>query len=378
MKAYFLVAIEQHIERGQRLLDDIENSNIPPEYFLLAKTCKDAVVKAIEDLKALRDDPEMQLPDSQSVRLRRFRRSIDQISALETTGVMALQRRHKDDIFLNRLIQRIRDEIQYPLLPPTVAGLSTNYFYILNDIKLLFVPLIEGNYLLHLPDLYHELAHPLLYDTHNSKVKALQSAVEDLFVIAAEYIEEEMKFEQRRIGPNSFAVYLYLWQKSWWKWAIEFFCDLFAVFTVGPAFAWSNIHLCMKSGDDPFFVPTRGTSTHPADDARMRVILKGLAPIGFGADVPLLQEKWQEYIRIADANVDPLYKRCFPDEILEAAVRLAYNASLTTGCRIAKPGLVDPIHCALNDAWSQFWSSPNNYTKWEKQKIEELRQLCGV
>lgn len=214
--------------------------------------------------------------------------------------------------------------------------------------------LSEGNYLLHLPDLYHEIAHPILYDTYNSKGETLQKGVEQTFLFAGTYLDNEISFSQGVIGPESFAGYFYFWQRSWWKWAIEFFCDLFAVFTLGPAYAWSHIHLCMRSGDNPFFVPKRGSSTHPADDARMRVILMGLQRIGYDADVGPLERKWNEYLLISGARSDALYKRCFTNDILRKIVELAYQGTLAAGCRIATPSLDDPVHLALNEPGSSF------------------------
>ncbi len=378
MREYFQVAIDQTIVRAAQLLEKIDDSNIPQEYFVLASRCRDEIVKAKKELEELRDKPEMQHPDLQTVRLRRFRRATDRISKQETTGVAVLSRRHDDDVFLTRLVNHIRQEIKYPFLPPTVTGLSTNYFYIHNDIQLMFVPLSEGSYLLHLPDMYHELGHPLLYDTHSPRVERLQQAAETVLMEASNYLLEETKFEERRQGPEDFLLYLDLWQRSWWKWVVEFFCDLFAIFTLGPAFAWSHLHLCIKNEHDPFYVPTRSTSSHPADDARMRVMLIGLEKIGFGPEVEALRRRWAEYLEVAEAKADSNYKRCFPESLLKQIVDLAYKGTVETSCRIVDPQLHEPIHSAFNEAWHQFWHHPRTYIHWEKQKVNELRELCGI
>ena len=60
-------------------------------------------------------------------------------------------------------------------------------------------------------------------------------------------------------------------------WMVEFFCDLFAVYTLGPAYGWAHLHLSAKRGGDPFDVPMLSASSHPADDARMRVMLVALS-----------------------------------------------------------------------------------------------------
>jgi len=377
MKAYFQVAIDQHIERAAKLLEAIDNSDVPREYHALATTCRTEIVSSKQQLEDLRDNVEMQRSELQTIRLRRFRRAVDRISKIEVTGIAALSRPLKDDIFLTRLVDLIRQEIKYPFLPPTVTTLSTNYFHIHNDIHLMFVPLSEGNYLLHLPDLYHELAHPLLFDDHNPRIADLRQSVDLTWAHALSYINDEIAYEERRRGPTEYLLYLALWQRSWRSWIVEFYCDLFAVFTLGPAFAWAHIHLCMELDHNPFAVPTRGVSSHPADDARMRVILLGLKKVGFVDVIDDLQARWDEYLEIADVRSHSNYRRCFPDQLLNQLVELAYSGMVKSPCRIVDPNVADPIHQVLNNAWYQFWHHPYNYIQWEKQAVEQLREMCG-
>ena len=378
MKEYFQVAIDQQIERAKELLIKVDDSDVPQEFLLLSTRCRDEIIRAKEDLEELQANIELQHPDLQSVRLRRFRRAVDSISRQETTGVAALSRRHEGDIFLTRLAQAIRAEIKYPFPPPTVVGLSSSYFYIHNDINLMFVPLSEGNFLLHLPDMYHELGHPLLYDQHSPRTEALQKAADTILMEAASYLNNELDIEERRQGPHELRLYLVLWQRSWWKWINEFLCDLFAVYTLGPAFVWSHIHLCMKNEHDPFYVPTRGTSSHPADDARMRLMLMGLERLGFGREVPQLERRWAQYLEIAEAKSSGAYKRCFPEVLLRQIEILAYQGIVATKCRIVDCNTSDPIHSAFNEAWYQFWHNPYGYIEWEKHKIIQLREACGI
>jgi hypothetical protein len=96
------------------------------------------------------------------------------------------------------------------------------------------------------------------------------------------YLAAEKRKEDRRHGPKQPAFTLTRWEAAWVKyWMVEFFCDLFAVYVLGPAFAWSHLHLTAKRGGDPFEVPLLGTTSHPADDARMRTLLFGLETTEF-------------------------------------------------------------------------------------------------
>jgi hypothetical protein len=380
VKEYFLLAIAQHIERAAQLLTKIDNSDVPREYHLLASNCRNELVSAKQELEDLQNKPDLQHPDLQGVRLRRFRRAVDRISKLEVTGVAALSRPDRDDMFLTRLVDLIRKEIKYPSLPPAVTTLSSNYFHIHNNLKLMFVPLSEGNYLLHLPDIYHELAHPLLFDDHNTSVKELRRCADLAWAYALEYLASEIDHEQRRRVPqmNEYLFYFMLWKHSWRSWIIEFFYDLFAIFTLGSAFAWSHIHLCMKFEQDPFHVPTLSRSSHPADHARMCVMLLGLEKGGDVKEVQDLQNRWDEYLRIANVKISANYKRCFPDDLLQRIVDLAYTGMHESPCRIVNASVNDPIHTILNEAWHKFWHHPHTYIDWEKTQVSRLRELCGI
>ena len=41
-------------------------------------------------------------------------------------------------------------------------------------------------------------------------------------------------------------------------WANEIFCDLFAIYTLGPAYAWAHFHLTARHESDPYEVQFMG------------------------------------------------------------------------------------------------------------------------
>lgn len=380
MREYFIVTIAQEIEHVKRLLKTIDDSSIPQEYRVLAKNCRNELIKLKNRLQELKAQTDLHTPETQSILLRLFRRVKGDITKLEITGIFALARRHPDDIFLTRLVDMICQEIKYPFLPPVVSTLSLNYFSIHNKYEVMFVPLNEGNYLLHLPDLYHELAHPLLFDEHNTQVAALRRAADRGWAHAIEYLHSECENEKRLPRPQTqeYLFYFYLWEQSWRDWIIEFCCDLFAVCTLGPAFVWSHIHLCMKMHSEPFYTPTTSISSHPADHARMLVMLKGLKALGYDGAIKPIEEKWNEYLDIANAKPTANYKRCFPDELLGKIADIAYVGMQATPCRLAKPDVMDPIHNIFNSAWTQFWDTPDNYITWENEQVSKLREICKI
>jgi hypothetical protein len=373
---YFIGSIKQHQERGRRLMERIP-PNLPREFHVLVQKCNDELSVLLDGLRVLLEDARMQLPNYQSERLRQFRRIAEHMGFLETTAIAALERHNADDIFLNRLIEIIKMETHYPLLPPVVTSLSQQYFHIFPNLNLLFVPLSEGDFLLHLPDLYHELAHPLVTEPYNPRVKPFQDALSRALDVVLEYVANEQQKEERRgiHAPQRISFYLYLWQKSWLEWIIEFFCDIYAVCSIGPAFAWSHIYLCAKYSNDPYDVPTMSLISHPADDARMKTILYALRKLGFEDEAKAIKMKWDELIVISGAKAEPEYKRCYPDSLLQQIAEIAVTGVGSLGCRVAEPKTNTPVYSLLNEAWVEFWKDAKQYIAWERSAVQDLRNL---
>ena len=376
MNDYFQGSVSQLVERGQRLLSTIPTS-LPREFHRLEQICRGRVSDVLDKLNSLVEDPRMLQPDLQPERLRRFRRAVRELDFLETVCIAALERAIDADKHLIRVVERIRAEIGYPLLPPIVTPLSQSYFKIYPDLNLLCVPLSEGNFLLHLPDIYHELAHPLLAEKYDPRVKPFQSAMSRALDVALGYIEGELDNEGRGIGPKQFTINLYQWSNAWvGGWAIELFCDLFAVFTLGPAFVWSHLHLSAKRGKDPFH--TLDHSSHPPDGARMTAMLYGLNLAGFTDASEAIRKRWDELIIISGAQAEPEYERCFPNNVLESFAQQANIGVSEIGCRIATHETKDVVHSTLNEAWIEFWRDPQGYALREKDLVQSLRDRCSI
>ncbi len=373
MNSYLDGAIRQQLERGRSLFNKIPKHK-PREVQLLESACTEQLSAALDQLQALRDQPEMALPENQPLRLRRFRRVIEEMNFLEAVGIAALERYNQNDQELNVLIQKICSEISYPRLPPVVVSSSQQYFYIQPRLNLMCIPPAEGDFLLHLPDLYHELAHPLVLPKHDRRVKPFQDSLLVAISGALDYINAEKEKEERRRGPDDLRFYLHVWGNSWWKWVIELFCDLFALYTVGPAFAWAHYHLCAQMAADPFQVPTLTVMSHPPDDARMKAMLFALEHIGFGTEAAVIRNRWNGLIAIAGARAEPEYRRCVPDGVLKAIVDQAFKGVSEMGCRIARIGTQDLVYSTLNSAWTEFWSDPQGYVDWEKGAVTKLRE----
>lgn len=359
--------------RAQSLIERIPRDT-PREFHLLVANCESQLNTALDQLNKLAEDPRLQMPQLQPERLRLFRRVVTDLDFLEQFGLSALERRIEGDTHLNRIVNEVRREISFPLLPPVVVPLSQGYFHIYPPLNLLLVPPLEGQFLLHLPDLYHELAHLLLLGSDPRLSRFSDSAMSALDV-ALDYLSGLRDQELGGRGPGEFLLYLYTWERAWIKsWTAEFFCDLFAILTLGPAFAWAHLHLCAKRGRNPFHVPLLVPDSHPADHARMTAMLFGLKLTGFSEQAEEIGQRWGALIAISGGKREPEYRQCFPEHVLEAIAQKAYQGVIEIKCRIATPATRGVLHDLLNGAWKAFWKDPLHYTEWEQLSVAELKQ----
>lgn len=363
---YFVGTEADLLRRGRSLLGKIP-SKLPREFHLLAQRCRDDLAKDLDDLQTLGKLPP-------NARLRKLKRIVAHIDFLEVNGFAALNRANDDDKNVNILIGRIVEEINYPLLPPVVTLLSQSYFSIWPTLGLLRVPLGEVDSLLHLPDLYHELAHPFVDDQYDPRVQPFRDALGRGLSVVEAYIAGELERESRSRGPRTLSLYLTTWLESWTEsWLEELFCDLFATITLGPAFVWAHLHLCTKRGLNPYDVPLHVPTTHPADDAQMTIMLTALRCIGFSDDADQIAARWHELVEISNYHPDAEFQRCYPLSLLESLSQVTYKGVAAMGCRIAHPETSDLVHDTLNGAWKEFWRAPAAYPVWEEAAVSRLR-----
>jgi hypothetical protein len=376
MEDYLEGAIRHAIGRGEHLLSLIP-ADLSREFHALAQKCTDEISKTIVSLRKLLNP---RSPDKLPGTYRAYRRAIRDLECFELRAISALNRNDRSDRRMSRVIDSIRREIRHPLpVSPAVTSLSPDYFEILTDLNLLRVPLGEENFLLHLPDLYHELAHPLLVqDNYHPQVKPFKRALMQSYMRVAAYIQERMEKSVRRRETEAFRYQLSVWNTCWAEgWLVEFYCDLYAVCTIGPAYGWSHLHLCARKSESLFEVPAYLPDSHPSDDARMRVILVALDQLGFSVEAERIQTKWDDFIRLRGEATEPDYHLCYPRKLLMEITDEAVRAVREMNVRLAAPATSDLIHITLNQAWEEFWKDPATYVEWEKKAVNRLRDSCS-
>lgn len=380
MNDYFEGAIDQLRKRCESLIESIP-VGLPREFHVLEEISRREVTEISEKLRPLLGDEDWLKPENQGERLRRFKQLVRDIDNVESICIAALERKDdKNDLFLNRLVERIRLEIGYPLPPLVVTSLSKseNYFQTWTRYRLMLVPLLESQFLLHLPDIYHELGHPILEEKNDPKVRPFQDKLLEFVNEAMDYIVEEADKSSRRNDPQIYALYWDTWSRCWIDWATEFMCDLFAVYVLGPAFAWSHLHLSATRGVDPYHVPLVGSTTrHPPDSVRMEAILEGLTLTGFADEASRIEEKWKMFLAIAQPKAPPEFRRCFPMALVKSVAQKTFDGVSAIGCRIVSSNTEGTAHQLFADAWQEFWRSPTTYVQWESERVRTLRELLS-
>jgi hypothetical protein len=374
---YFLGTLPQILERAKLLKAKIPRT-LPRDYGALIKTCEVELADIMARLRELQNTPLHGSTAISHAQLRKFKRLIADLDRIETRAIPALNRVHSDDHHANRLLFRICQEISYPLIPPTVTTLSKGYFYIDTKLQLLFIPLAEGSFLLHLPDLYHELCHPLLTHQDHPVLDKMRSHYLECVAQVHDHFNAERAKEALRRGPSAFKDQGDLWEHLWSKyWLTEFFCDLFAVVTLGPAFVWSHLHLYLKTGGQPFRLPNGiQLVTHPADDARMRAMLEALVLAGFREDAAQISARWRQALELTAEPAPADYHFCYPHWLIKFIVDQARAGTLAMDCRPVSPNTSEPIQRLLNAAWNSFWKAPQSYQAWEANAVAHLFAYC--
>ncbi len=377
IETYLIGSINQSLERIRQLRQIIQGQ-YPREYDGLRQVCLTRLDAAQADLKRLAQEPVVDKGLQTPRRIREFKRVVEHLNAVEGVGVFALKRTSAEDHVLNFLITELCQEIRYPLVPPVISQMSQDYFHIYPEFNLLCVPLIEGRFLLHLPDIYHELCHPFHRAQHTDlpTLEAYHACFKNSLFAMVEHFQIEAVAADRLRKPEGKRFQIQLWKTCWVKyWMEELYCDLFGVLTAGPAFVWSHYHLCIKRGGNPFETPLTFAATHPADDARMKAMLKMLAQMdGYDPEAGSIRDAWSDFLQTMSFRQEPEYRQCYSDDLLSVIVKEAKSGVEKVGIETAGKDSPTMIVSLLNDAWREFWKNPQRYQSWEGQKLACLQK----
>lgn len=349
-------------------------SHLEAEFDALAARTDLLIDNQCVQLRNLQEDPAYQDPANLRQKVSSYRQIVGELSLLENVAVAALARSNSDDEYVNRLVRAICREIGYPIQKPVASCLSQSYYHIYSEYGLLCMPLLESDFLLHIADIYHELCHPLILGD-NPRLKGFQLEFGRFNVVAKRHFGQEIARYELNTTRTEMVELSYIWRECWiTKWSVEFFCDLFGLYTLGPAYAWSNIHLCIKTGDDPYEVPHFIVTSHPPDEARMQALLYGLDLLGYPKESAQIQMRWTEYKTTMQFVKQGEYALAVPDGILQQMVISAFAAVKALPCKLAYPAEQGSVAKVLNNAWTVFWQNPGGFPDWEQEIVNTFKE----
>ena len=288
-----------------------------------------------------------------------YKRLAERLHLIESYPIPFIMRYQSYDHNLFLLCTALTRQIHYPLTVPLVAALSHEYYWTIAGFNLIYIPTGEGEFLLGLSDLCHELGHILLLHSEAKFTGAFNSEL--LSYIRSE--QQRVRNEQRPPEYHQFYERLFVaWKDRWTK---EFVADIVATYIAGPAFGWQHLRLCAQMSEYIFEKRLEPGMLHPSDDSRMRAILTVLRQIEHKKEADGIAAKWNEYVTLI-GDVEPTdYRLCYPDNLIHSLVNHVLNACRDIGLRPftdtvsdeTKPNLI----ALMNRAWDQFFSNPESY-----------------
>jgi len=330
------------------------------------------VIESIENLRSkvdgLIETPDIEDPEYAKNFLRKYRQLARRVHSLVAVPLLVLTRFTDKDRFPTAVCKKIFDEIGYRKPPPLCVALASGYSTY-PGFNVVMIPVNEPEHLLGLADLYHELAHIILFAEHID---------EGFYSVVDDHYETEIERIKNEGAPLEYVARAKELQIRWRGWAKEFACDMIATYLVGSAYAWCNLRLCMNQSENMF----DPSESHPCDDSRNEGICLMLEKPGIskGDDANEVREMWNRFAE-AEGNIKPQdYEFSFPSRLLIGLVDFTYERCTELGLvpYIAQNSVVtDHIALSLNDAWSRLTFESSSYAEWEKQRVNELKQVLG-
>ncbi|HNP94371.1 MAG TPA: hypothetical protein PKJ63_02040 [Cyclobacteriaceae bacterium] len=307
--------------------------------------------------------------------LYRFNRAHREFKAIHSYRYLAIKNYKDPEIFFYQVISQIYSEHRISALPPIVSTISNHdyYYWAVPYFEIIALPSGEEHSLLNLPDMYHEIGH-LLHSMFGGK------SCENSTVVVDKHFAKEIV----RVIDDGTAAHFqevlelakYLWQESWLE---EFTCDLVGTYMTGASYAWTNLKLLSTGhGSTKIF---EYSQSHPADEARMRIIILMLEKLGLDDDKTKVEAAWRMFLKDTEVFKPKDYSLLYPQKLLQHIVDEFYtfyqNADLASHPELLSKG-GNSISCLLNEAWGTAQLSPSKYFIYEMDSINRLRMNFGL
>jgi hypothetical protein len=293
-----------------------------------------------------------------------FKRVSELVVSIEDTSLLILKRCSLEDRFMTSLLGQVCREVGYKDVPPLCGALSFQYFQALIETDIIMTPQGQASELLALPDLYHELAHFVVFRQR----AALEVPV---LAIIHKYFAEALRKARQQDSPQA-AIQAIEKNSALWTslWHVEFACDMVAAYWCGPAYGFANLRLSATRGE-----PYLDSGTHPADEARKTGIECILKLAGQSAAAAEIDQMWEDLKRLSPSVQPGGYTKRYPVQLLEQIARCVYQKCADLGFRQFsqhQPGS-DIVGAAIAQAWQAFEKDPSGFSTYEAAAIQTLR-----
>lgn len=313
---------------------------------------------------AMLADPDLEDPAYATSYFRDYKDVARLMHELENLPLLVLRRFTKQDQTVTSLMAAICREVGFPHAAPICSSISSQYYWTVAHMDLVFVPCLEPDHLLGLPDGYHELGHILLFrDKKRLEYPAL--AIVDRWYDKTIAHGKQLNWAQASLDEVD--GFRHQWRRSW---LLEFGSDLIATYMVGPAFGWCNIRTSTNLGGELF----SGSESHPADDARARAIGLMLQRIGCDQPCEAIKQRWDELVALSNESPPDRYDLAYPGELLNELAEFFHTACASSGLRqyseTAKEAA--PVTSAVNEAWRKLQEDPDAFGDYERSTLAQL------
>lgn len=357
--------------RGNWILGELAalGNTLPGDFETHRKEAAKRMTRAVTWIDHTLRDPDLADPKLEPNFFREFKRISELIVSIEDTSLLILKRCSAEDRFLTALLGQICREVGYKDTPPLCGALSFQYFQALMETDIIMTPQGQASELLALPDLYHELAHFVVFRQR----PALEVPV---LAIIHKYFADALRKGHQQGAPqatlDAVARNSVLWTSLW---HVEFACDMVATYWCGPAYGLANLRLSATRGD-----PYQDSGTHPADDARKTGIECILKLAGETATANEVDRMWQDLKRLSPSVQPGGYTKRYPVQLLEQVAQCVYQECAGLGFRRFSQHQSGSaiVGDAVAQAWEAFQRDAVTFAAYEASAVQALRsKLVG-
>ena len=228
--------------RGNWILDELAalEKVLPVDFENHRKDAIQRLSRGVRWIEHTLGDPDLADPNLEPNFFMDFKRMSEMIVSIEDTSLLILKRCSPEDRFLTSLLGQICREVGFKDQPPLCGALSFQYFQALMETDIIMTPQGQASELLALPDLYHELAHFVVYRERPVLEVPVLAIIHKYFGDAVRKGRQQglPQATMDAIGKNST-----LWTSLW---HVEFACDMVATYWCGPAYGFANLRLSAK------------------------------------------------------------------------------------------------------------------------------------